>query len=109
MLKALFGAVALVVAAGGSALAASAPTPAERTVSTAGLDMADPAQAAVLLTRLRQAATVVCDSYRANSRVTQADVACADRVTYEAVRKLDRPVLTALYQGRSATRLAARR
>jgi hypothetical protein len=52
------------------------------------------------------AAQAVCDSYAANSRVTQADVACVDKALARAVRKLDRPQLTAIYEGRASTRLA---
>lgn len=96
----------LCVAAGmlawGPALAASEPMPAQRAVSTAGVDFQDPAAVQAFYVRLRTAAETVCDGYAVNSRVTQADVACADRQVAQAVRTLDAPRLTALYAQRGA-------
>ena len=86
--------------------AASAPAPAGRAVSTAGVDFRDPAAVRQLYSRLQMAAEAVCDSYAANSRVTQADVACVDKALAQVVRKLNRAQLTAVYEGRAPTRLA---
>jgi UrcA family protein len=91
----------LCIAAGllacGPALAASEPLPAQRAVSTVGVDFQDPAAAQAFYARLRAAADAVCDGYAVNSRVSQADVACADREVAKAVRTLNAPQLTALY------------
>jgi len=86
--------------------AASAPPPAERTISAAGVDFHDPDAVRDLYARLRAAADAVCDSYAANSRVTQADVACSSQALAAAVRKLDRPALTAFHGGHGPTRWA---
>ena len=86
-------------------MAASPPLPAERAVSASGVDFRDPAAVRDLYGRLRTAAAVVCDGYAANSRVTRDEIVCADRALGEAVRRLDRPSLTTLHEGRGATRL----
>jgi UrcA family protein len=91
------------------AMAASPPLPMERTVSAAGVDFSDPASVQAFYARLQSAAAVVCDGYRANSRVSQADVACADRALGAAVGALDRPALSALYHRQGVVRIAERR
>jgi UrcA family protein len=108
MLK-LFCAAGACLVMASPANAASAPAPAERAVSTAGVDFRDPAAVRQLYAQLQVAAEAVCDSYAANSRVTQADVACVDKALARVVRKLDRSQLTAIYEGRASTRLADRR
>ena len=103
----------LCIAAGLMALAApaiaadslQAPT---KAVSTASVDFHNSAAVRAFYSRLKTAANMVCDSYSANSRVTQADIACAHRALAEAVRNVDRPLLTAMYENDGATRLASR-
>jgi len=107
MLK-LLSKAAICAALAAPALAASPPLPAERTISTAGVDFTDRAQALAFYGRLHAAAEAVCDGYVANSRVTQAEIACIDRTIAEVVRKLDKPTLTALYDRRQSTLLAGR-
>jgi UrcA family protein len=89
------------------AIASSPPLPMERTISVTGVDFTDPASVRLVYARLQAAASAVCDGYRANSRVSQRDIACADRVLAAAVRTLDRPVVSALYERRGTLRIAS--
>jgi len=90
--------------ASGPALAASEPLPAQLAVSTAGVDLQDPVAVQALYARLHAAAGAVCDGYAVNSRVSAADVACADRALAQAVQALNAPLLTALYTGAASQR-----
>ena len=86
------------------------PQEAPQEVVNTQVDFRDQASVEALYSKLRRAAASVCDSYSANSRVTQADVACARKVLSDTVRKVDRPILTAMHDssyGRSE-QLAAR-
>jgi UrcA family protein len=73
------------------------PTEAPRWVVAAEANFQDEASVEALYSKLRRAAASVCDSYSANSRVTQADVACAKKVLNDMVRQVDRPILTAMH------------
>ena len=73
------------------------PEGAPQEVVKAEVDFRDEASVEALYTKLRRAAAAVCDSYSANSRVTQADVACARRALTETVQRVDRPILTAMH------------
>jgi UrcA family protein len=95
-----------------AAFALSAPswgaeTPSAATLATGSVNFHDPAAVAGFYGRLRAAASRVCDSFAANSRVTAADAACEEQAVARVVRSLDRPLLTALHEGQGASRLAA--
>jgi UrcA family protein len=99
LLLALIAACALVPAA-----ASAEPV---RTVSTAGVDFRDPAAVEALYGQLHASAAAVCDSYAETSRVSQADVACAEETLARAVKTIDRPQLYASYERRHAGARAA--
>ena len=80
----------------GQALAVT-PAKAPQWMVKAQVDFRDEASVEALYSKLRRAAASVCDSYSANSRVTQADVACASKVLNDMVREVDRPILTAMH------------
>jgi UrcA family protein len=104
MLKAVCIAAGLMAV---TASAAVAETPQSRTIALSGVDFRNPAAVRDLYAKLKTAANAVCDSYAANGRVSAADVACTHQVLGEAVRKVDRPVLTAMYDDGAATRMAS--
>ncbi len=66
-------------------------------VSARGVDFNDHAQVSALYTRLWSTAHAVCDSGSA-PRMAYADIGCARRALAEAVKTLDRPALTAMYE-----------
>jgi UrcA family protein len=72
----------------------------------AGVDFSDAASVRAFYGRLRSSAAAVCDGYRANSRVSQGDIACADRALGAAVAALDRPALSALYHRQGVVTIA---
>jgi UrcA family protein len=86
------------------------PAAAPQWVVKAQVDFRDEASVEALYSKLRRAAASACDSYSANSRVTQADVACAHKVLDDTVRRVDRPLLTAMHDNsyRRSVQLAAR-
>jgi UrcA family protein len=49
-------------------------------------------------TQLRHAAEAVCDSDSADPVVTQKDRGCVQQIMVQALTKMDRPVLTAMYR-----------
>jgi UrcA family protein len=108
MLKLICAATAL-LAASTPAVASDLAAPPTQVVSVAGVDFHSAAAVRQVYSQLKMAASSVCDNYAANSRVTQADVACADKAVATAVRTLDRPLLTAMYEGQVPTRLASAR
>lgn len=105
----LAASVALLIA--GPALAESAraaedaPT---QTVSTKGVDFANRAEVKHFYAKLRGAAQAVCDSGSTVARVSATDAACQRQVMAEAVKGVNKPVLTALYnaQGDSSRAFA---
>jgi UrcA family protein len=66
-------------------------------VSAKGVDFASRAQVKHFYAKLRGAAQAVCDSGSANPRFSATDAACQRQVMAEAVKTMDKPVLTALY------------
>lgn len=108
MSKLLFAAVLAAAALSAPAYAAEQDPP-SRQVSTAGVDFSDSEAVRALHARLARAAASVCNSYGANSRVTAADRACAAKAIDQAVRAANRPMLTAVHQGRPAEVVYAQR
>jgi len=94
----LAAAAALLIA--GPALAETARTvedaPAQA-VSTKGVDFANREQVKHFYAKLRGAIAAVCDSGSVNPAFSRGDDACARQVTAQAVKSMDKPVLTALY------------
>ncbi len=74
---------------------------ASRPVSAAGVDFRDRAAVQAFYARLQGAAEAVCDTYPARGRVSQEDQACVATTLAKTVRKVDRPILSALYQSRN--------
>jgi len=112
MFKSIVAATALagVLGLAGQALADDRAAPA-RAVSTAGVDFRSEASVTDFYHRLDRAAWAVCDTYAANSRVTQGDRACAEVALARTVKTLDKPMLTAVHDaqhGRSGEALALR-
>jgi UrcA family protein len=71
-----------------------APTQA---VSARGADFASQDQVKHFYAKLRGAAAAVCDSGSANPGISRGDAACVRQVMAEAVKAVDKPVLTAVY------------
>jgi UrcA family protein len=73
-------------------------------VSIARVDYRDTAAVTNLYARIRHAARDVCRSgYVISMNTLKADRACVDETVADAVRRVDRPVLTAMHQQREAT------
>lgn len=68
-----------------------------QSVSTKGVDFSNREQVKHFYAKLRGAIANVCDTGSANPVLSQADAACARQVTAQAIKALDKPVLTALY------------
>lgn len=101
MTKTLLAAgAALLIGAFASPVLAAEPG-ANQSVSVAGVNFANPSDVRDVYARITLAASSACDSYAAKGRVSAADRACADRVVADAVKLLDRPVLTAMHESRS--------
>ena len=82
-------------------VAAAGPGAESRTVKFADLDMSDPSSAHVLYRRIQAAARVVC-SYRFFA--TDTDKArCVRDATADAVTKINRPALSAVYNANNRT------
>jgi len=78
------------------AVAAADPGAASRTVRAADLDPSSASGAHALYRRIRGAAQVVCSSF---FLATDADRArCVRDATADAVQRIDRPALTAVYE-----------
>ena len=99
MSKLILAAVLAAAALYSPAFAADIQDPPSQPVSTKGVDFNDTAAVRAFHARLEQAALAVCDNYRARSRVTAEDKACAAKAVDQAVRAADRPLLTAIHQG----------
>ena len=98
MKKVLFAAAALALsAAAAPAFAGSASVAPAHQLSTAGVDFRDQAAVKAFYAKLRVAARDVCDSNSASPLVTQQDQLCVQKALANAVRVVDRPLLTALY------------
>ena len=70
----------------------------QRAVSTASVNFTDQAAVKSFYAKLRSAAKEVCDSASVNPVIAQKDRACVEQVMAQAVQKMDRPVLTAMYR-----------
>jgi UrcA family protein len=101
MLKSLCAVAGAVLALSTPAFAADDAATTVRAVPVAGIDFRDAAAVRQVYAQIQTAARTVCDSYAANSRVTAADVACAEKAVAEAVRSVDRAQLTALHEVRA--------
>jgi UrcA family protein len=66
-------------------------------VSAKGVDFANREQVQRFYAKLRGAIARVCDSGSASPELARGDAACARQVTAQAVKAMDKPVLTALY------------
>lgn len=93
----LAAAAALTIA--GPALAA--PAGADQSLSVSGVNFNNAADVDAVYARITRAAATACDSYAAQGRVSAAARTCADRAVAQAVKALDRPVLTAMHQSRT--------
>jgi UrcA family protein len=105
--------VALVALAGAAAFASATSAHAgdasvrERAISYSDLNLAKPADAAVLYSRLRNAADTVCGEYDIRAlRDTQQHAACAARALSDAVARVNDSALTALHAGDRRIRVA---
>lgn len=75
-----------------------ANTPPSQAVVAGHVDFRDTAAVDAFYVKLARTAGQVCDSNSANARIAQADRACAQQALAVAVRKLNRPLLTARYE-----------
>lgn len=83
-------------------VAAADPSAASRTVKFADLDISKPSDAHVLYRRIRAAAEVVCSYY---FFLTDSDKArCVGDATADAVTKINRPALSAVYNANNRYR-----
>lgn len=97
MTKLLLAATAAMLIAG-PALAETAQDAAPtRAVSIRGVDFANKDQVKHIYAKLKGAAAAVCDSGSASPRFSQTDISCTRQVVAEAVKAVNRPVLTAMY------------
>ena len=104
MKKVLFAAAALVLsAAAAPAFADSVATAPAHQVSTAGVDFRDQAAVKHFYAKLRVAARDACDTNSASPVVTQQDQLCVQKALANAVRVVDRPLLTAIYDSNHYT------
>lgn len=90
----------LIVVLGAVALAtpsAAEPAFVEATIPASAVDFRDAAATAQFYATLRATAAAVCDTYAAHSRVTREDASCAARAVADVVRRLDKPMLTAVH------------
>jgi UrcA family protein len=108
-----FAAAAALVLLAGPALAATPVADQPQTVllTPGRVDFADAGQVQTLYTRINAAARNACSLRSADALQAIPDRGCIDRAVAEAVRRLDRPVLTAAYErspvaGRAASALA---
>lgn len=102
MNKALFAATAALMIGGFvSPVLAAQPAGADQNISIRGVNFNNPANVDGFYVRLAKAAATACDSYAATGRVSVADRLCADRAVAQAVKTLNRPVLTAMHESRS--------
>ena len=107
MKKVLFAAAALALsAAAAPAFAGGLGNAPAHQVSTAGVDFRDQAAVKAFYAQLRLAARDVCDSNSASPLVTQQDQLCVQKALANAVRVVDRPLLTALYDNNHYTQAA---
>ncbi len=106
----------LIIAAAVAAFAASAASAqtidppgreaASHSIVVTAYDFRSPAAVQSLHDHLARVAAQVCNSELAGLQARSADQACAKQALDQAVRQIDRPVLTALHGGRDLTRLA---
>jgi UrcA family protein len=82
-------------------VAAADPSAESRTVKFSDLDMSNPSSAHVLYRRIRAAAQVVC-SYHFFATDT-GKARCVRDATAEAVAKINRPALSAVYSANNKT------
>jgi UrcA family protein len=101
-------AVAALVAASASAQTNEAigREPISHSVVVTAYDFRSPEAVRALHEHLARVAAQICDSEVAGLQARAADRACARQALDQAVRQIDRPVLTALHGGRDLTRLA---
>ena len=78
-----------------------------RQVSIANVDFRSEASVNAFYTDLRHAAQAVCNTNSANPRIQQLDRACYNRAMGQAVSKVNRPVLTALFQAKGGASTTA--
>lgn len=67
-------------------------------VSKTGVNFGDRRQVDGLYARLKRAADQACSVESADRHLARPDQACVDRALAEAVRRTDKPLLTAAYQ-----------
>ena len=91
----------------GQAMAADLNAYETRQISVAGVDFRDEAAVKSFYSDLRHTAQAVCNTNSANPRIQQLDRACYERAMAQAVRKIDRPVLTAEYQAHTSAATTA--
>jgi len=104
MSKILVSALAIACVAG-LATAASAETAPTRSISFGQVDMNDTVAVNSLYARIKGAAQAVCVSHSPIRSVAAKDAACYTRAVETAVRQVNAPALTAVYN-RSANRFA---
>jgi UrcA family protein len=100
MNKTLLAAGAALLIGGLAAPVLAAEAGANQAVSVAGVNFSNPSDVRDVYVRISRAAEAACDSYAGKGRVSVADRACANRVVTDAVKLLDRPVLTAMHESR---------
>jgi UrcA family protein len=81
----------------------------ERTISYSDLNLANPADAALLYSRLQNAADTVCGRYDIRALGDTAQhAACAARALSDAVMRVNVASITALHAGNERIRVAQR-
>jgi UrcA family protein len=71
-------------------------------VSRSGVDFADQRNVGALYARLKRAARQACSTESADRHLARPDQACVDQALAGAVRRTDKPLLTAAYQADAA-------
>ena len=100
----LFLAAAAVAALGfaGQALAADDTAAPSQKVTAANVNFRSQTDVQAFYAKLARTAEAVCDSNSPNSYIQQRDRACVERALANAVQRVNRPLLTAMYRN-SAT------
>lgn len=83
-------------------VAAADPSAESRTVKFADLDLSNPSGAHTLYRRIRAAAQVVCSYYFFATDTDKAG--CVRDATADAVKKINQPALSAVYNANAAAR-----
>ena len=111
MKNALVSAIALVAFVPGIA-AAEAPLANARPAAAlryADLDLRDPADAQVMLHRIRETASAVCSQGDAGAQAGALFQECYSKTIRQTVAKLNAPTVTAAYSPKTSTTLLAGR